>query len=126
MNARHRSALAASCAIILAVPGSAQTPAMQTPAAQTVTADYAVARRIIAARCKICHSAIPQEDGLNTASQPPKGVKFDTPADIHLYAPRIIEQAVTLKRMPPDNATHMKDEERSLLGKWFEAGAPVP
>ncbi|MBW8753431.1 MAG: hypothetical protein JF595_04665, partial [Sphingomonadales bacterium] len=55
-----------------------------------------------------------------------KGVKFDTPADIRAFAPRIFAQAVTLKRMPPDNATHMKDEERALLGKWFQAGAPGP
>ncbi len=87
---------------------------------------YSTARHIIAVRCKVCHSAIPQEDGLNTASQPPKGVKFDTPADIHTFAPRIFQQAVALKRMPPDNATHIKDEERALLGKWFEAGSPTP
>lgn len=116
MKTLLRAGLVTVCALALMPPASAQT----------LMPDYATARRIIAIRCKICHSAIPQEDGLNTASQPPKGVKFDTPADIHIFAPRIVQQAVTLKRMPPDNATHMKDDERAILGKWLEAGAPGP
>ena len=120
-----RTALAAACALALTQPASAQSP-VPANATQSAAADFMAARHIIAVRCKICHSAIPQEDGLNTASQPPKGVKFDTPTDIRLYAPRIVEQAVTLKRMPPGNATHMKDEERALLGQWFAAGAPAP
>jgi uncharacterized membrane protein len=116
MKTLLRSGLATAFALALASPA----------AAQTELADFPTARHIIAVRCKVCHSAIPQEDGLNAASQPPKGVKFDTPADIRAFAPRIFQQAVTLRRMPPDNATHMKDEERALLGKWFEAGAPGP
>lgn len=94
--------------------------------AQTDTADFASVRRIVAVRCAICHSAIPQEDGLNAGSQPPKGVKFDSAADIHKFAQQILEQAVKSRQMPPDNATHMSDEERTVLGKWIEAGAKTP
>jgi len=93
---------------------------------QTGSGDPAAIRRIIRVRCAICHTAIPQEDGLNAASQPPKGVKFDTPADIQKWAPNMLEQAVKLKRMPPDNATHMTEEERALLGEWIAAGAKLP
>jgi uncharacterized membrane protein len=88
--------------------------------------DFSTVRHIISARCKFCHTAIPQEDGLNAGSQPPKGIKFDTADDIHKFAPQISLQAVKSKLMPPDNATHMSDEERATLGKWIDAGAIVP
>ncbi len=93
---------------------------------QERAADFASVRHIISARCSFCHTAIPQEDGLNAASQPAKGVKFDTPADIHKFSAQILIQAVKSRRMPPDNATHITDEERELLGKWIAAGAAVP
>lgn len=113
----HSGMLAAA---ILAVAGP------QPAFAQTDGGDFAAVRHIIAARCKFCHTAIPQEDGLNAGSQPPKGVTFDTADDIRKFAPRISVQAVKSKRMPPDNATHMSDEERATLGKWIDAGAGVP
>lgn len=94
--------------------------------AQVKGAQFETARHIVRARCTICHTAIAQEDGLNAASQPPKGVKFDTNSDIQKWAPQILEQAVRLKRMPPDNATHMSDEERELLRTWIDAGARLP
>ena len=88
--------------------------------------DYQTARLILAARCSFCHTALPQEDGLNATSQPPAGVTFDTAADIRKFAPRILLLAVKSRLMPPDNATHMSNEERALLGKWIEAGARTP
>ncbi|MBN8818079.1 MAG: hypothetical protein J0I80_05090 [Sphingomonas sp.] len=88
--------------------------------------DYPAIRRIVSARCKFCHSAIPMEDGLNAGSQPAKGVKFDTPADVQKFAALMLEQAVKTQRMPPDNATHMTEAERATLGRWIAAGAKVP
>jgi uncharacterized membrane protein len=105
---------------ILAVAGA------QPAFSQAGSGDFAAVRHIVSARCRFCHTAIPQEDGLNAGSQPPKGVKFDTTDDIRKLAPLIALQAVKSKRMPPDNATHMSDEERATLGKWIEAGANVP
>jgi len=93
---------------------------------QAESVPFETARHIVRTRCAICHTAIPQEDGLNAASQPPKGIKFDTNGDIQKWAPLILEQAVRLKRMPPDNATHMSDEERDILRTWIDAGARVP
>lgn len=94
--------------------------------AQADGGDFASVRRIVAKRCAICHSAIPQEDGLNAGSQPPKGVKFDTPAELQALAPQVLAVAVKSRVMPPDNATHMSDEERQAIGRWIEAGAKGP
>lgn len=99
-------------------PGSA--------AAGTPAPDFPTIRHIIAARCRFCHTAIPQEDGLNAASQPPRGIKFDTLGDWPKFAPLIKDAAVTNRRMPPGNATHITDDERAKLGSWLAAGAPVP
>jgi uncharacterized membrane protein len=35
------------------------------------------------------------------------------------------QQAVVSKIMPMNNATGITDDERALIGRWFEAGAPV-
>jgi uncharacterized membrane protein len=95
--------------------------------AQTAGADdFDTMWRMVRKRCAICHSAIPQEDGLNFGSQPPKGVVFDQPSDLRKFAPQVMAQAVQSKLMPPDNATHMTDAERATLGRWIEAGAKVP
>ncbi|CAN5383454.1 hypothetical protein BH10PSE13_BH10PSE13_24140 [soil metagenome] len=121
MTFLRSAATALACLFVSAGPALAQ-PAVPPPA----PVDFATAQQIIKKRCAVCHTAIPQEDGLSGTSQPPKGVKFDTPADIRAFAPRIFEQTVGLRKMPPDNATHMKDEERAALGQWFTAGAPMP
>ena len=94
--------------------------------AQAGAVDFPVVRQIVSARCGFCHTAVPQEDGLNGGSQPPKGVKFDTLADYRKFAPLILGAAVATQRMPPDNATHMTETERATLGRWIEAGAVVP
>ena len=31
-----------------------------------------------------------------------------------------------LKLMPLNNATQITDDERALVKRWYEAGAPVP
>ena len=38
---------------------------------------------------------------------------------------QVYQQAVVLKLMPMNNATGITDAERALIGRWFEAGAPV-
>ncbi len=120
----NEKALRRAIPVITAMLLAALTPA---PAgAQTDEVDFDAARMIVAKRCRFCHTAVPQEDGLNATSQPPKGVKFDSPADIRNWAPLILEYAVKSKAMPPDNATHMTDDERAKLGKWIAAGAHAP
>ena len=93
---------------------------------QPATSDFAAVRHIIAVRCRFCHTGVPQEDGLNAATKPPKDVKFDTLADWRKFGVMIKDAAVTTRRMPPDNATHITDGERAVLGAWLASGAVVP
>ena len=44
-------------------------------------------------------------------------------ANIAKHAPQINQQAVVQRTMPLNNATQITDEERSLLARWYEAGA---
>jgi uncharacterized membrane protein len=111
---------------ILATAATVSIPAKASAQSLPGTMDFPAIRHIVAVRCRVCHTAVAQEDGLNATSQPPKGIKFDTPADIRTFATLMIDQAVKTKAMPPDNATHMTDAEREALGKWIEAGAVVP
>ena len=51
------------------------------------------------------------------ACRPPELVKQ--------HAQQVYQQAVVLKLMPFNNATQMTDDERVLVKRWYEAGAPV-
>ena len=52
-----------------------------------------------------------------------QGVQLHAPELIAKNAQALYQQAVVLKAMPLNNATQITDEERSLLGRWYEAGA---
>jgi uncharacterized membrane protein len=52
-------------------------------------------------------------------------VTFDTPRQIQARAARIKARAVEQRTMPLANKTGMPDEERALLGRWVDAGAPL-
>ena len=54
-----------------------------------------------------------------------KNVALHTPELIAKNAQAMYQQAVVLKVMPMNNATQITDAERALLGRWFEAGAPL-
>jgi uncharacterized membrane protein len=75
---------------------------------------------IIQARCAPCHAAKPTQEGI---AAPPKGVVFDTPAEIHARAAAINQQAAVTRVMPPGNMTHITDDERRLIARWFNGGA---
>jgi uncharacterized membrane protein len=79
---------------------------------------FARANAVIRARCVPCHSANPTQPGVSTA---PKGVRFDTRAEIEAQAAAIGQQAVVLKAMPLGNATHMTQAERDLLARWLRS-----
>jgi uncharacterized membrane protein len=86
-------------------------------------ASFADIQPIVAKHCVQCHSAHPTNADFPEA---PKGVMFDTPAEIQLHAAHIEQQAVLSKIMPLGNTTGMTDAERQRLGAWVEAGAKVP
>ena len=74
---------------------------------------FAQVRAVVAARCQTCHNAAYSN----------KGVVLDTPELILKHAQEIDQQAVVLKAMPLNNATGITDDERALLGRWYDAGA---
>jgi uncharacterized membrane protein len=70
---------------------------------------------IIQNRCVACHSAAPSDAGFKA---PPKGIAFDSPAEVERYAEQILRVAVRTRSMPLGNRTGMTAEERALLGRW--------
>jgi uncharacterized membrane protein len=107
---------------VLAAVAVAIAPA--APSARTAGPDakaqFAKVQSIIQARCVQCHADKPTQPGFATA---PAGVALHNPQLIAQNAPRIYQQTVQLKAMPIANLTQMTDEERAVLGAWFESGA---
>jgi uncharacterized membrane protein len=85
-------------------------------------APFAEVRVVIARRCAPCHSAAPTYPGMPAA---PAGVMLDTPEQIRTRAARIAERAVVQQTMPLGNVTGITAEERALLGRWVQSGAPL-
>jgi uncharacterized membrane protein len=70
---------------------------------------------IIENRCVACHSATPSDGSFKG---PPRGIAFDTPAEVERYADQILRVAVETQAMPLANRTEMTAEERALVGRW--------
>ena len=88
-------------------------PAPTTKSASAAPPSFAQVRAVVAQRCAMCHN----EQVIS------KGVQLHTPELIEKNAQALYQQAVVLKAMPMNNATQITEEERSLLGRWYEAGA---
>jgi len=88
-------------------------PASATGSASAAPPSFAQVRAVVEQRCAMCHN----EQVIS------KGVQLHTPELIEKNAQALYQQAVVLKAMPMNNATQITDEERSLLGRWYEAGA---
>ncbi len=73
-------------------------------------------RSIIQQRCQHCHSTMPQFVGIAAA---PLGIELDSQDEVLKYADRLYEMTVISKTMPPDNATHMTEEERQTIAGWY-------
>src|SRR6266568_2739207 len=82
-------------------------------AAGLTAADFPAVAKVFEARCVTCHSSHPTRQGIDAA---PKGVMFDTQAEIVANANRAYEQVVVTKAMPLANVTGMTDAERDLIG----------
>ena len=61
-------------------------------------------------RCVLCHGA----------DSPQKGVALHSAAQLEQHAAAVYQQVVVEKRMPLNNATGLTEEERLLVGRWFE------
>ncbi|HVH33972.1 MAG TPA: hypothetical protein VM847_07680, partial [Tahibacter sp.] len=73
---------------------------------------------LVAKHCAVCHSAHPQL--LGTA---PKGVMFDTAAQLDAHKALIGRQVGVLRVMPPGNLTQMSEDERALIARWAGVGS---
>jgi uncharacterized membrane protein len=104
-------AVAGCFALVVVVVGLA--PASQPQAAAAAPAGFAQVREVVNQRCVLCHS----EQVVS------KNVQLHTPALVEKHAQAIYQQVVVQKTMPLNNATQMTDAERTMLAKWFQAGA---
>ena len=91
-------------------------------AANAAPVTFADIRPIVDRRCHVCHAARPQFPGFAEA---PKGIKFDSPAQIRILSGQIYAQAVKTHTMPLNNVTQITDEERQKLAAWITAGAKL-
>jgi uncharacterized membrane protein len=108
---------------LTARPGWVVSPRTSTTSDASASAPaFADVRAVIVRRCAVCHSETPSMPGITAA---PNGVKMDTPQQIKALAALIKVRAVDLRTMPPGNITHITDDERTLLGRWIEDGAPL-
>ncbi len=74
------------------------------------------AHAIVHQRCELCHNA-------QLAN---KGVMLHTPELVDQHAQQIYQQAVVLKAMPMNNATQITQQERDVLGAWYQRVAGKP
>ena len=106
-------------AMLLTLLGQS-APATVAPGTAALPATFAEVRQIVQQRCHVCHSAHPTYPGF---SQAPKGVMFDTPAEIAMLSQQIYAQAVKTHTMPLNNITHITRAERVALGAWITGGS---
>ncbi|SEK98606.1 Uncharacterized membrane protein [Roseateles sp. YR242] len=90
-----------------AASGTAPTSAPATQGPPT----FEQVHHIVQDRCQACHNA----------ALAPKRIQLHTPELIEQHAQEIYQQAVVQKSMPLNNATGITDEERAVLGRWFQA-----
>ena len=92
---------------------AAAAPAPGSAAAMPVS--YAKVQTVLEQRCYSCHGAQLQM----------KNMRVDSPELVKQHAQAIYQQVVVQKLMPMNNATGITDEERALIGSWYQAGASV-
>jgi uncharacterized membrane protein len=52
-----------------------------------------------------------------------KNVRLDSPEGVKQHAQAMYQQVVVTRIMPMNNATNISEDERTLIGAWFQAGA---
>ena len=101
-------------AIVWMKPSAPAAPAAgQSPQAAP---SFAQVNAVMEQRCLSCHGAQVQM----------KNVRLDSPEAIRQHAQAIYQQVVVSRLMPMNNATGLTEDERSLVGAWFNAGAKGP
>ena len=82
---------------------------------------YATVEPIIAKHCSACHSSKPTNPAF---TEPPLGLVLDSYEHVKTAAPKIKQRAVDTDTMPLGNVTGMTPDDRAVLGRWIDAGAP--
>jgi uncharacterized membrane protein len=90
-------------------PSAAQMAAASKPV------EFGQVKAVIDQKCTLCHNAQVQQ----------KNVALHTPELVKQHAQNVYQQVSVLKLMPLNNATQITDEERALIKRWFDAGAPT-
>ena len=90
-------------------------PVASAPAAAGVPG-YDALNAMITQHCVVCH---------NSTTLAQKNVKLDAPAEVKSHAAQIYQQVVMLRKMPFGNPGALSAEERDLVKRWYEGGAPV-
>ena len=85
------------------------------PVAVPASVGYAQVQPVLAQRCYQCHGEQVQL----------KNVRLDLPEALQLHAQAVYQQVVVTQQMPMNNSTGITPEERALISRWFELGAPV-
>jgi uncharacterized membrane protein len=98
-------------AVWLAPGSSGKAQAASTPA----QVGYAQVQAVLEKRCYLCHGAQVQM----------KNVRLDSAQGVKLHAANVYQQAVVSRLMPMNNATGITEEERAVIGQWFQQGAKV-
>ncbi len=106
----------------LTLPLGVSAPASTAAGAGESRVSFVVARGIVELRCASCHSRSPSDKAFPAA---PNGLSFGTPEEITARAGIIKVSTLVSRTMPPNNNTHMTEEERALLGRWVDQGAHV-
>ena len=105
-------------AILIITSGAMAFDSFSGAESTAVKVDNAKIESIIEQRCSVCHSSQPTQPGFMVA---PKGVIYDNMAQIEAQAALINQQAVVSRVMPLGNMTGITDEERKMLGDWFQS-----
>ncbi|MFD0668884.1 urate hydroxylase PuuD [Ramlibacter sp. MAHUQ-53] len=82
-------------------------------AAAAPAADFAAVQKVLEQRCYLCHGAQVQM----------KNVRLDSPEAVKQNAQAVYQQVVVTRLMPMNNSTNITEDERALVGAWFQAGA---
>ena len=90
-------------------------PTRPVASAAAAPVSFAQVQAVVAQRCMLCHNAQVQN----------KGVALHTPELIRQHAQAVYVQATLTRQMPLNNATQISEDERALIKRWFEAGAPT-
>ncbi len=101
--------------LILAVIVLLKPMPVAAPAAQAEPVSFAQVKTVLEQRCYMCHGETAQM----------KGIRLDQSAAVKANAQGVFQQVVVTRQMPMNNSTHITEEERQLIKRWYESGASV-